>query len=122
MSGQGRAVSVYNQTRGTFLAKRVEIADSFFSRLIGLLGRTSIQPDGGIWILPANSIHTIGMMFRFDVVLIDKKYKVIGLRERIPPFWLVLPNFRAESVIEVASNSIRKSRTEVGDQLQIEKS
>ena len=72
-----------------------------------------------MWIVPANSIHTFGMLFRFDVVLIDKNFKVVGLRERIPPFWIVLPNFQAESVIELSLDSISMSRTTLGDQLQI---
>ena len=121
MSRKGQAVIVYNQTKETFLARRVMVADSVLSRLIGLLGRRSLQPDSGMWIVPANAIHTIGMMFIFDVVLIDKDFKVVGLRERIRPFSVMWPNFRAESVIEVPAHSILESRTEVGDQLLIER-
>jgi uncharacterized protein len=113
-------VSVTNQTKQTSLASQVAVADSVLTRLIGLLGRTSLRPDTGIWIAPSNAIHTFGMLFRFDVVLIDKTHKVVGLRERIPPFWMTWPNLRAESVLELPAGAIAKSRTELGDQLQIE--
>ena len=96
------------------------VADTGLSRLIGLLGRRYLLPDTGMWILPANSIHTIGMLFRFDVVLIDSSYKVVGLHERIRPFWMTWPNFRARSVLELHAHTISKSHTEVGDQLRIE--
>ena len=88
---------------------------------MGLLGRKSLQPDSGVWIVPANAIHTIGMMFSFDAVLIDKDFKVVGLRELVRPFSVLPPNFRAESVIELPTHAIFKSRTEIGDQLVIER-
>src|SRR6185503_2176106 len=82
-----RHVFVYNKTRRT-LAFRVKVADSILGRLIGLLGRRSLQPDSGVWIVPANAIHTIGMLFSFGLVLIDKDFKVVGLRELCVHFGL----------------------------------
>jgi uncharacterized protein len=116
-----REVFVYNQTKETFLALRVKVADSVLGRLIGLLGRKSLKPDSGVWIVPANSIHSIGMLFTFDVVLIDKDFKVVGTRELVRPFRIVWPKRRAESVIELPAHSVFRSRTEVGDQLLIER-
>jgi uncharacterized membrane protein (UPF0127 family) len=121
MSQNERYVFVYNKTKETFLAFRVKVADSFVSRLVGLLGKRVLKPDGGVWIVPANAVHTIGMLFTFDLVLIDKDFKVVGLRELIRPFRITRPNFRAESVIELPAHAIFKSRTEVGDQLMIER-
>ena len=121
MPGKGRDVFVYNKTKETFIAFRVKVADSITSRLVGLLGKRSLKPDSGVWIVPANAIHTIGMLFTFDVILIDEDFKVVGLRELIRPFRITRPNFRAESVIEVPAHTIFRSRTEVGDQLVIER-
>src|SRR3982750_278030 len=121
MPGKSREVFVYNKTKETFLAFRVKIADSIFSRLVGLLGKRSLQPDSGVWIVPANSVHTLGMMFSFDLVLIDKNFRVVGMRELLKPFRITRPNFRAESVLELPAHAIFKSRTEVGDQLVIER-
>jgi uncharacterized protein len=114
-------VFVYNQTKETFLAFRVKVADSILSRLIGLLGKRSLNPDGGVWIVPANAVHTIGMLFAFDLLLIDKDFKVVGAKELLRPFKITRPNFRAESVLELPAHAIFKSRTEVGDQLVIER-
>jgi uncharacterized protein len=121
MSRKERHVFVYNQTKETFLAFRVTVADSILSRLVGLLGKRSLSPDSGVWIVPANSVHTIGMLFTFDLVLIDKDFKVVGLKELVRPFRLTRPIFRAESVLELPAHAIIKSRTEVGDQLVIER-
>jgi len=114
-------VFVYNKTKETFLAFRVNIADSFAGRLIGLLGRRSLKPDSGVWIVPANAIHTMGMMFSFDVVMIDKNFKVVSVKELVKPFRIILPKLRAESVIELPAHTIFRSRTEVGDELVIDR-
>ena len=115
-----RYVSVYNQTKEVSLASKVEVADSVLSRLVGLLGRRALEPGSGLWIFPSNAVHSIGMLFTFDVVLIDSDFKVVGLRNLVRPFWVTLPNFRAESVLELPAHTISRSRTEVGDQLKIE--
>jgi len=116
-----RHVFVYNKTRETFLAFRVKVADSILGRLIGLLGRRSLQPDSGVWIVPANAIHTIGMLFSFGLVLIDKDFKVVGLRELVRPFRVTWPERHAESVLELPAHTIFRSRTQIGDQLLIER-
>ena len=116
-----RHVFVYNKTKETFLAFRVEVCDSVWGRLRGLLGKRSLQPDSGVWIVPANAVHTVGMLFSFDLVLIDKNFKVVGLRELVRPFRITLPERGAESVLELPAHSIFRSRTQIGDQLQIDR-
>ncbi|HEV2492812.1 MAG TPA: DUF192 domain-containing protein [Terriglobia bacterium] len=113
------AVFVYNRTKETFLAYKVRIADSMLSRLIGLLGRRSLAPDSGLWILPSSGVHTLGMLFTIDVVFLDKNLKVVGVRELLRPFSITSLNLQAESVIELPAHSIFKSRTEVGDELVV---
>jgi uncharacterized protein len=113
-------VYVYNKTKETFLAFRVKVADTFLSRLVGLLGRRRLEPERGVWIVPCNSVHTVGMLFRIDLVFLDKNFKVVSLRELVRPFHLAQTSFRAESVIELPAHTIFKSRTEVGDQLSIQ--
>ncbi len=121
VSKKQRQVFVYNRTRETFLAFRVKVADSVWGRLVGLLGRKSVQPDSGVWIVPGNAVHTIGMMFSFDLVLLDKNFKVVGLRELVRPFTITRPNFRAETVLELPAHSIFRSRTQMGDQFLIDR-
>src|SRR4029077_12402934 len=97
------------------------IADSILSRLVGLLGKKSLSPDSGVWIVPANSVHSVGMLFTFDLVLIDKNFKVVGLKELLRPFRVTRPNFRAERVLELPAHATIKSRPEIGDHLVIER-
>jgi hypothetical protein len=61
------------------------------------------------------------MMFTFDLVLIDENFRVVGVRELLRPFKITRPNFKADSVLELPAHTIFRSRTEVGDQLVIER-
>jgi hypothetical protein len=61
------------------------------------------------------------MMFSFDVVMIDKNFNVVSVKEFVKPFRIILPKLRAESVIELPTHTIFRSRTEVGDELVIER-
>ena len=112
-------VFVYNRTKETFLAYRVKVADSMLSRLVGLLGKRSLRPDSGLWIVPSSGVHTLGMLFTIDVVFLDKNLKVVGLRELLRPFSITSLNLQAESVLELPGHTIIKSRTEIGDQLVV---
>ncbi|MBZ5516327.1 MAG: DUF192 domain-containing protein [Acidobacteriia bacterium] len=117
MSKDDGTVFVFNKTKQTFLAYRVNIADSILTRLIGLLGRRSLASDSGLWIFPSRGIHTLGMLFDIDVVFLDKDLKVVALREMVRPFSITGLYFNAESVLELCAHTIFKSRTEVGDEL-----
>jgi len=118
VKGDG-TVFVFNKAKQTFLAYRVRVADSMLSRLIGLLGKRSLEPDGGLWIVPSRGIHTLGMLFDIDVIFLDRNVKVVGLHEMVRPFSITSLNFSAESVLELPAHTIFKSRTEIGDELQI---
>jgi hypothetical protein len=119
MSKEDGTVFVFNKSKQTFLAYRVRIADSILSRLIGLLGKRTLDPDSGLWIFPSRGIHTMGMLFDIDVIFLDKDLKVVALREVVHPFSMTGLYLNSESVLELPPHTIFKSRTEVGDEMMI---
>jgi len=116
-----RHVFVYNKTRETFLAFKVKVADSILGRLIGLLGRRSLQRIAASGSFPRTQCTPLECCFSFDLVLIDKDFKVVGLRELVRPFRITWPERHAESVLELPAHTIFRSRTQIGDQLLIER-
>ena len=119
MAKEDGTVFVFNKTQQTFLAYRVRIADSILSRLVGLLGRRSLEPDSGLWIFPSRGIHTMGMLFPIDVIFLDKNLRVVALLEVVHPFSMTSLYLNAESALELPAHTIFKSRTQVGDELMI---
>jgi uncharacterized membrane protein (UPF0127 family) len=110
---------VINLTKKTWLATKVRKADNFFTRLVGLLKRTQLAPEEALWLTPSKGIHTIGMKFPIDVIFLDKNCHVLGLTSGMAPYRISTVHMRGYSVIELPNGMIRKSRTEIGDQLEI---
>jgi uncharacterized membrane protein (UPF0127 family) len=111
---------IVNSTRGTLLASRAEVADCFRKRLVGLLGRRALDPGSALWLFPSNAIHTIGMRFPIDVVMLSRNASVVKVWAGVRPYSVVWPNFRAQSVLELPADAIAKSSTVAGDLLKIE--
>lgn len=110
---------VINLTKQTWLATKVRKADNFLTRLVGLLKRTHLGPEEALWLMPSKGIHTIGMKFPIDVVFLTKDNQVVGLMSGLPPYRISAIHFRGYSVLELPNGTIRKSRTELGDQFEI---
>jgi hypothetical protein len=111
---------IYNSTRNSCLGEQIGVADSSLTRLRGLLGKQFLAPGCGLFIVPTQAIHTVGMAFPIDVVFVDKKYSVVGVREAIPPFRMTRVFWRALGVVELPAGTIQRTHTKVGDQLKVE--
>lgn len=108
-------MKAYNRTRQTWLVTNLRVADTFFRRAIGLMGRTALDPGEGLWIIPCQSIHTFGMRFPIDVLFLDRHGRVVKLISELKPRRLVLPVMAATSVLELPAGTIARTATEVGD-------
>lgn len=104
---------------GRELARHVELADSLFSRMKGLLGRQSLPDGTGLWIRPCNSVHTIGMRFPIDVVFLDKSQRVVIFYENLKPFRLTAVNLGTASVVELPAGKIAAVGLKVGDSINL---
>ena len=110
-------VTAFNLTRETTVAERVEVADHGARRRKGLLGRTGLPADEGLWIVPCESVHTIGMEFSIDLIYLDRNHKVRKVVRDVPR-WRLSACFSAHSVIELAAGSVYPTQTCRGDQLE----
>jgi hypothetical protein len=87
----------------------------------GLLGR---KPDEfnsgkGLWIIPSQGIHTVGMSFPIDVVYLDSQRRVIHTCHKLAPFRIGALKWRARSVIELPAGTLAQTQTSIGDVLEI---
>jgi uncharacterized membrane protein (UPF0127 family) len=113
--------------KGRELARRVLTADDHESRGKGLLGRSSLDPDEGLWIVlgaglwlvPCPTIHTFFMKFPIDVVFLDGSKKVVKVIENMKPWRLSAWVPSAASVLEL-SGGVLNGSVAVGDSLDIQ--
>lgn len=115
-----RTVCVRNSTRGTVVGEKIAVADTFLSRLVGLLRVSSLDPGEGLLIHPSQGVHTLGMKFPIDVIFLDRKLRVLEMRRALKPFRMTTLNFSTSSILELPVNAIEESLTEVDDQLALE--
>ncbi|MFZ0883561.1 MAG: DUF192 domain-containing protein, partial [Candidatus Acidiferrales bacterium] len=105
----------------TFVATEATIADSYLSRLVGLLGKTKrwAQLGRGLWIVPSRGVHTIGMLFPIDLIFLSKEKEVVHVEEHVRPFRISAVSLKAMSVLELPVHTIYRTGTQVGDHLEI---
>jgi uncharacterized membrane protein (UPF0127 family) len=117
----GRRVYVYNRTRERFVATEVSVADTYLSRLVGLLGKTKHwpRPGRGLWIVPSHGVHTIGMLFSIDLIFLDPENVVVHVEEVVRPFRISSVSLRTKSVLELPAHTVFRTGTKVGDRLEI---
>jgi uncharacterized membrane protein (UPF0127 family) len=108
---------ISNLTRQAELAHWVEVADNGAKRRKGLLGRGMLSAGEGLWIVPCEAVHTLGMQFPIDLVYLDRDRRVQKVRNDVPP-WRLSVCFSAHSVLELAAGSIRRTGTKPGDILE----
>lgn len=107
-----------NKTKNTLVATDVRVADTFLSRMVGLLNRKNLSDGEALLITHCRSIHMFFMRFPIDVLFIGKDNRVAGVVQNIRPFQLSPIFFRAHCAIELKCGTIQASRTEVGDHLE----
>jgi uncharacterized membrane protein (UPF0127 family) len=110
---------VFNLTRGAVLASRVRWAGTSAERRRGLLGRSHINPDEGIYIVPTQWIHMFGMRFAVDVAFLASDGRVLFLHHGLKPNRLSRLVWRAEGALELAAGTLRATNTNVGDMIEL---
>lgn len=112
-------VTIRNHTRSTSLGTQISVADTFLTRLVGLLGRRRLAPGTGLLIRPSSGVHTFGMRFPIDVIALDRKDRVHALWPNLRPWRLSGVSWRIASIIELPAGTIERSGVQRGDQMEI---
>ena len=98
----------------------VEIADTFATRFIGLLGRKGLEKDTGLWLNPSRGVHTFGMRFAIDVVALDSEMKVVGLYRNLQAWRIAATSAETRSVLELPAGQLDVSQLGLGERLVLE--
>ena len=94
------------------------MADNFFLRLRGLIGRDP-KSFGPLLIVPCSDIHTFMMADAIDVLYLDKDYKVVKIAPNLVPGKVFAPVKHARSVVELPVGSAAGLEIKENDQLEV---
>ena len=104
---------------GRVVCDRCTLARDMYSRMVGLLGRTSLAEGEGLLLQPAGSIHTLFMRFPIDAVFLDRERRVVRVAASVKPWRTVLAR-RSRSVLELAAGEAARVGLRPGNVLQLE--
>ena len=93
--------------KDNIIAGNLEMKDSFFGRLIGLLSRSGLKDGEGIILNPCTQIHTFFMRFNIDVVFVSKDFKVLAVIEDMPPWRLSALHLKAKYTVELKGGFLK---------------
>lgn len=120
--------SVQNLTNHRVIADKCSVAERYFPRLKGLMGRTQMDSGEALFFPRCNSIHMWFMKIPIDVVFLKaeissdgkRRAKVISIHSDVQPWrFLPLSHWSANETLELAAGTIRKMEIAVGDELCI---
>lgn len=104
----------------------LEIADSWLKKLIGLIGRRSLDPGTGLYFPGTNSIHMLFMRFPIDCVFVrptdgsKEIFEIVSIRADLAPWTGVVWFVRgARATIELRAGDAARAGVKVGDRLTI---
>lgn len=101
---------------------KLKIAENFFSRFLGLMGKKNLPREHGLLIAPCKSIHMFFMRFSIDAIYIDKNFEIKKIVTDLKPWIGFSFCLNAWAVVEVAAGESERLNLKVGDKLSFEKS
>ena len=108
---------IVNHSRGTLMGSEIAVADTWFGRLRGFLGRRAPRRGQGLLLSPCNAIHTYGMTFAVDVVFLDSEGQVLELAPALKPGRVSKRVAEGRYVLELPVGTIADTETQVGDEV-----
>lgn len=114
-----RSVRVANRTREVMLGRDVKVADTFFTRLRGMLGRPPLKEGQGLLLVPTRGVHMYGMKTALDVVFLDGSNEVCAMYRELAPGERTKVHGEAASALELPPGTISRTGTELGDVVEL---
>lgn len=73
-------------------------AVSLREKTIGLIGSTVNQP---LLIMTRFGIHTFGLKYHIDVLILDKKKRVVAIKKNLAPNRIFIWNIKHDTILEI---------------------
>ena len=94
----------------------LEVAEGFWPRAKGLLGRSEF--DGALLLPGVRAVHTLGMRFPIDVAYCDDEVVVVRT-VTMKPHRVDWPVRQARMVVEAEAGAFERWKLKVGDRLEV---
>ncbi len=106
---------------GSTLVERCGVVETAFEAMAGLLPRSSLAGDEGLWFRNHSSVHTFFMRFAIDVAFVDGAGRVIAVYHSLKPWrhtWIHPVALRG-GILEASAGLFRRAGLERGEELRL---
>ncbi len=108
-------------SKGSRRLCNASVANTFFSRFMGLMFRNGLAEEEGLLIeysqrLGSKSVHGFFMRFTLDLIFLDREKRVVDIA-RLKPWRIYNPKVDCVWVLELNSGFSEKQGIKVGDVL-----
>ena len=112
-----REVRVVLDGSGVSLGSRIAVAESWWSRLRGLLARPPLKKGEGLLLLDCGSVHTVGMGESIDVAFLDADGRIVRRISCLQPWRVGLGGDGAVHTLELPAGRLDETGTIPGVRL-----
>ena len=110
-------MSIINKTKNRPIAQNHNVCDTLGSKAKGLMFTRRMTYS---LIFPFRKeqfihVHMFFVFYPIDILWLDKNKEIVELREQVRPFRFVWANTKSQYLVELPSNTLSKTNTEVGD-------
>ncbi|NOY74871.1 MAG: hypothetical protein GXP32_03660 [Kiritimatiellaeota bacterium] len=109
---------ILNLTKNNVIAKKTVVAEKFAARAFGMIGRRFDDFDAMVF-NRCNSIHTMFMSIKIDVLFVDSENRICETRERLLPWKPLVRCSEATIVIELPEGRLEQVGAELGDTIDL---
>ncbi|HYI21710.1 MAG TPA: DUF192 domain-containing protein [Candidatus Limnocylindrales bacterium] len=105
---------------------RLEVADSWLARLRGLIGRSGVGRDEGLYLAGTNGVHMFFMRFPIDCVFLgapqpDGTRQIVAVKSELQPWRGIVWWVRgAKAAVEVTSGAAAAAGLQAGDFVRLD--
>lgn len=110
-------IRVVNKTRESVLGARVQLADRWWQRMRGFIGRAAPRAGEGMLLSPCRAVHMLGLPYPLDIVFLDREGIVVALYPSLRPARFTSFHRNAEYALELPAGTIEASATQVSDRI-----
>lgn len=104
-----------NKKNDVVIANKVAVANTFVTRLRGLMFKKNFEENSAIMIFPCKIIHTFFMRFSIDVIFLSKDNMVLNIIENMTPGKISSLVKDSQTIVELPTGKVKESKLKQGD-------
>ena len=116
LPGRDAVLALCLARNGEIVVPHLEVACTFFSRLMGLQFRRPLPRGHGLLLVPCSSIHTICLRFAISAIMLDGTGTVRRVVENLRPYSAALAPRGTRAVLELTAGT---GTIAVGEQVRL---